>query len=212
VQGVKTLRLSADRMIRLDRKDAVPVTEYGALWWFPEGAGEVWVAGGPDLIENARLELADNALFWSRLASRGPIAFDEFHHHHGATQLPINLLTTALQIAFLAILFFWAKGSRLGPARDEPLTQHRSALEYVRAMAALTANAKVEDELVAALKHDFRKKLQDELAIPSSWSWDEAATSFAAKTGTEKSAVITAAELSDFLAVSRALAKLEAAF
>jgi len=41
LEGVKTIRLSADRMIALSRADAVPVTEHGALWWFPEGSGEV---------------------------------------------------------------------------------------------------------------------------------------------------------------------------
>jgi hypothetical protein len=209
LEGVKTIRLSADRMISLGRADAVPVTEHGALWWFPEGEGEVWAAGGPDLIENARLELADNALFWSRLAARGPIAFDEYHHHRGATVMPVNLVATLLQVLFLGVLALWAIGTRLGPPRDEPLTQHRSALEYVRAMATLTANAQVEDELVVALKHDFRRRLAEELSIPPGWSWEEAATQLAKQTGVSRDEVLAAARETSFVPLSRALAKLE---
>lgn len=209
LEGVKTIRLSADRMIALSRADAVPVTEHGALWWFPEGSGEVWAAGGPDLIENARLELADNALFWSRLAARGPIAFDEYHHHRGATVKPVNLVATLLQVIFLGVLALWTIGTRLGPPRDEPLTQHRSALEYVRAMATLTANARVEDELVVALKHDFRRRLAEELSIPTSWTWEEAATQLAKQTGVSRDEVLAAARETSFVPLSRALAKLE---
>ncbi len=207
--GARALRLSADRMFEVHHAGAVPVVEHDALWFLPEGRGEVWVGSGPDLVENARLELADNAVFWSRLASRGPIAFDEYHHHRGATVVPVNLLASMLQLGFLAVLFLWARGSRLGPPRDEPATKHRSALEYVRAMAALTANAKVEDELVAALKHDFRRRLQDELAIPTGWRWDEAATELARRTGVEAAEVLTASRELRFVPLARALAKLE---
>ncbi len=209
--GAAALRLSADRMIELRREDAVSVVENGALWWFPEGRGEVWVGGGPDLLENARLELGDNALFWSHLGARGPVLFDEFHHHGGATKMPVNLLASLLQLGFLAGLFWWARGSRLGPPRDEPVTQHRSALEYVRALAALTANAGVEGELVVALKHDFRRRLQEELAIPAAWSWDDAATELARRTGVDRQSVLAAAAEPDFVPLSRALAKLEQA-
>jgi hypothetical protein len=207
--GVKSLRLSADRMVRVDRKEAVPVTEHGAVWWLPEGRGEVWIAGGPDLIENARLELADNALFWSRLASRGPLTFDEYHHHHGATQLPVNLLTSGLQLLLLAALLFWARGTRMGPPRDEPLTAHRSALEYVRAMAALTANAKVDDALVEGLRRDFRRRLEEELGIPQSWGWAEAARAWAGKTGGVEAQLTAAATLTEFVPAARAFATLE---
>ena len=164
--GAKRLRLSADRMIHVDDDAAVPVTSDGALWWLRRGAGEIWIAAGPDLAENARLELADNALFWGHLAAKGPVVFDEFHQHLPASRVPINLLVTALQLVFLASLFVWARGTRLGAPRDEPATWHRSSLEYVQAMGALTRNAGVEGELVLALKTDFRRFLREAAAIP----------------------------------------------
>lgn len=209
--GATTLRLSADRMLEVKARGAVPVTEHGAVWWLRRGRGEVWLGAGADLIENARLEVADNARFWSHLASRGAITFDEYHHYPHAGDVPINLLVSALQLGFLALLFVWARGSRLGPPRDEPPSQHRSALEYVHAMAALTANARVEDELVVALKHDFRRRLQDELGIATSLGWDDAATELARRAGVTREEVLAAAGETRFVPLARALAKLERA-
>ena len=77
VEGAKRFRLSADSTVSVLDERAVPVTSDHALWWLRHGAGEVWLAAGPDLAENARLELADNALFWGHLATRGAIAFDD---------------------------------------------------------------------------------------------------------------------------------------
>lgn len=207
--GAHQLRLSADRMLAVSDEHAVPVTSDGALWWLKRGAGEVWLAAGPDLAENARLELADNALFWSHLAGRGPVAFDEFHLHSGATVVPVNLLVTFLQLGFLAMLFLWARATRLGPARDAPPSWHRSSLEYVKAMAALTRNAGVEAELVVSLKAEFRKRLRDGFGIPFEWSWGEADAELAGRGVIEVGMLIRIANDGEFHSVSQALAKLE---
>ncbi|MFZ5446927.1 MAG: DUF4350 domain-containing protein [Myxococcota bacterium] len=211
LDGATALRLSAERMIEVDAPRAVEVVEHGALWWTPVGGGEVWLGAGADLVENARLELADNARFWSRLASRGPIAFDEYHHHRGATQVPVNLVTSALQLVFLAALFAWARGARLGPPRDDPPNIHRSALEYVRAMAALTANAKVDAELVTALRSDFRRRLEDELGISAALGWADAALEFSRRTGEAQDEFLAASREERLLPLSRLLARLERA-
>ncbi|MDP3152433.1 MAG: DUF4350 domain-containing protein [Archangium sp.] len=207
--GAKRLRLSADRMLAVSDEHAVPVTSDGAVWWMKRGEGEVWLAAGPDLAENARLELADNALFWSHLAGRGPVAFDEFHLHSGATVVPVNLLVTGLQLGFLAALFLWARATRLGPARDVPASWHRSSLEYVKAMASLTRNAGVEAELVVTLKAEFRKRLRDELGIPLEWSWEEADAELARRGVTDAGVLIGAANDGAFVSVSQALARIE---
>lgn len=209
LEGAKKLRLSADRTLAVADEHAVAVTSDDAVWWERRGRGEVWLAAGPDLAENARLELGDNALFWGHLAERGPILFDEFHQHRGASVVPVNLLITALQFGFLALLFLWARATRLGPARDVPVTWHRSSLEYVSAMAALTQNAGVEGELAVALKADFRRRLQDELGVPTWWTWEEADAELARRTSLEPGALLRACAQTAFLSLSRELATLE---
>ncbi len=207
--GAKRLRLSADRTLASSDEHAVPVTSEGAVWWVKRGAGEVWMAAGPDLAENARLELADNALFWAQLGRRGPVAFDEFHLHSGASVVPINLLVTGLQLGFLAMLFLWARATRLGPARDEPASWHRSSLEYVKAMASLTRAAGVEAELVISLKSEFRKRLRDDFGIPLEWSWDEADAELARRGVIEAGILKKAANDDDFVSLSQGLARIE---
>ena len=209
LDGAKTLRLSADRAVTVSDERAVAVTSDSAVWWMRRGRGEVWLSGGPDLAENARLELADNAVFWGHLVARGPIVFDEYHQHRGASVVPVNLLITGLQLTFLAFLFVWARATRLGPARDQPQTWHRSSLEYVTAMAALTSNAGVEDELVVALKAEFRRFLRDRLGVPVEWTWEEADAELARRTSIEAGALVTASSQPEFVKLSQELAKLE---
>ncbi|MBL8909452.1 MAG: DUF4350 domain-containing protein [Archangium sp.] len=207
--GLQKLRLSAEYMTGLKREGAVPVTDASALWWFPEGDGEVWVSTGPDLIENARLELLDNAKFWKNLGARGPIAFDEYHLSAHAQSTPVSILASLAQLLVLAALFVWARAPRLGPVREEPATQHRSAIEYVRAMASLTANAKVEGELIGALKDDFRRRLDDEHGISRSMAWPDVARELERRTQIPANDVLAAAAETRFLPLSRALAGLE---
>ncbi len=209
LEGAKTLRLSADSMVNALDDGAVPVTSDRALWWMRRGEGEVWLGAGPDLAENARLELADNALFWGHLAKRGTIVFDEFHHHQSGAALPVNLVATVLQLIFLALLFLWARGARLGPPRDDPPRWQRSSLEYVTAMAALTRNANVEKELVVSLKNDFRKLILEQAGIPLAWSWEEADTELARRGVIGGAELIRAAQEADFVAASRLLATIE---
>src|SRR5581483_657884 len=115
-----------------------PVTKHDMLWWQQRGKGEVWLAAGPDLAESARLELDDNLAFWSAIAARGPVAFDEFHQApKPAPPLTANLWGSLGQLLFCALVFVLAFGARLGPARPTPQERHRSSLEYVTSMAAL---------------------------------------------------------------------------
>ena len=207
--GAARLRLAADRTLAVTDEQAVAVTSDDAVWWRKLGGGEIWLAAGADLAENARLELADNALFWSHLAERGPILFDEYHHRRSTRPLPVNLAITALQLAFLAGLFMWARGPRLGPPRDAPPTLHRTSLEYVRAMAALTQRAGVEAELVEALRVSFRRRLQEELAIPQGWSVEAADAELARRQLIAPGELLAASRVSGFVALSRGLASLE---
>ncbi|HZI16881.1 MAG TPA: DUF4350 domain-containing protein, partial [Myxococcus sp.] len=82
-RGLERLRMSLDRSLTVGLPEAVPLAgAKGAamVWWVPEGRGEVYVLAGADVAENRRLGLLDNLRFWDALASRGPLAFDEYHH------------------------------------------------------------------------------------------------------------------------------------
>jgi hypothetical protein len=146
--GIEHLRVLADETIASTLPAAVPLGS--ALYWAPLGLGEVFIGSGPDLAEGARLDLDDNAAFWASL--RSPIGFDELHQApRPKPDLRANLIGALLQVAFCALAFGLTFAPRLGPARPTPMTQHRSTLEYVRSMAALTRQAHVEPELASEL-------------------------------------------------------------
>lgn len=204
------LRLAAEAMVSVDHEDAVPVTEPPALWWWPLGKGEVWIAAGPDLAENARLELLGNADFWAALGARGPLWIDEWHHRPPPdAPPPLHFVVTALQGVLVALFFVTAAGTRLGPARGEPRRLHRSASEYVDAMAALTARARVEPELVEALRVRVRRTLHDALGVSTTLSWDEAARLTAQRSRLDAATVLALSTTQDFLAMSRLAAQVE---
>jgi hypothetical protein len=173
--GLAALRLSADTTVALADQGAVPAAD-SALWALPLGEGQVWVAGGADLIENRRLELDDNLAFWQHLAARGGLAFDEFHHREGAP--PSNslaLVAFALQTLAFTAVFALARGTRLGPARPVPAERHRGSLEYLDSLAHLTRGAHVERELIAELPGRLRLLMQERLGVPVTLAEHEAA-------------------------------------
>jgi hypothetical protein len=210
LQGLATLRVRAQRMIVLHREGAVPVAEWGALWWWPAGAGEVWVGAGPDLAESGSLGQADNARFWGALAARGPMVFEERHHLRGsAPHPPLNLAATLLQLGLVGLAFVVARGSRLGPAREPPPRVHRSALEYVAAMARLTRAARVEPELLDALRARARRLVQEHLACPPALAWEDAVALVGARDAAAARSMVGLAGARNFLDASRHLARLE---
>lgn len=166
LEGARTLRVATDRSLTVTNAEAVALTSPPAVWAMRVGAGELYVAAGADLAENARLDLADNAVFWRNLAARGPMWLDESHHVARAQVTPtVNLWATGLQFLFAAALFVVARGSRLGPPRAEPAAPLRSSTEYVEAMARLTARARLEPELVEALRRQVRLTLHERLGL-----------------------------------------------
>ncbi|MBK7860216.1 MAG: DUF4350 domain-containing protein [Archangiaceae bacterium] len=148
LRGVKTVRVLADETVVSSLPQAVPLA--GSLLWAPLGRGGVFIGAGADLAEGARLELDDNAAFWAGLPA--PLAFDELHQAPlPRPNLSANLVAVLLQLSFCALCFLLAFGRRLGPPRPTLTEQHRSSLEYVRSMAALNRQARVEPELAHEL-------------------------------------------------------------
>ena len=137
-----------------------------AVAWRRFGRGEAWVLAGADLAENRRLELLDNLRFWEQLAARGPVVFDEFHHHAAAPPpMSRGILVFVAQLLACAAFFAYARGSRFGPPRPEPVERHRSSLEYLHSLAWLTRRAKVEKELLTELEARHRALLHERLGL-----------------------------------------------
>jgi hypothetical protein len=209
--GVKTLSVSAGSTVVVADARAIGATSDGALWVQRRGAGEVWMGAGPDLAENARLELADNAAFWANVGARGPVIFDESHLVAAETPpLTTNLLASALQFGFLALVFVAARAARLGPPRPSLAGRQRSAMESVRAMAALTRDAKVDAELLARLRAELRACLKERLGLAVTLPTSELVRALEAATPLGHDELETVFSGTDFLEASRALARLEA--
>jgi hypothetical protein len=181
--GVAHLRVAAEPGLRSTAPGALEVATSGALLHWPLGAGAVWVAG-PELAENRRLELDDNARLWGNLAAAGPIAFLE-GHHVAALVPPISthLQALAMQALLLALIFVLAVAPRLGPPRPTPTALERPLSDSVRALARLTARARVEPQLARALRQRLRALLQERHGIPTAFPSDEAARALATATG-----------------------------
>jgi hypothetical protein len=144
----------------------------------PEGRGEVYVLAGADVAENRRLELLDNLRFWDALASRGPLAFDEYHHGAAPKQEPPSargLWVFVAQGLLVGLLYAVSRGTRFGPPRPLVVEKHRSALEYVRSLGWLTRRSKVERELLPELARQLRRQMHERLGISLTLPEDEAA-------------------------------------
>ncbi len=133
------------------------------------GRGEVLVLAGAELLENFRLAEGDNLALWARVASRGPVAFDErFREPRGGPAPPSSRALTALVLQALAaaLCLFWAMGRRLGAVRPPPSAgASRTAADYVASIAALYRRARAEPELVRSSYRRLRQELHARAGI-----------------------------------------------
>ena len=179
LRGLSSLRVSRDRSLRMEHDDAVPLAGLsgtGMVWRWGLGKGEVYVAAGPDLAENRRLELLDNLRFWDALAARGPLRFDEFHHAV-VTRPPLSqgLWVFIAQALAVGLVYAVSRGTRFGAPRPVRVERHRSSREYVRSLGWLMRRAKVEAELLPELDSALRRLMQERLGIAPSLPDVEAA-------------------------------------
>ncbi|RKH38541.1 DUF4350 domain-containing protein [Corallococcus sicarius] len=179
LRGLSSLRVSRDRSLRMEHDTAVPLAGLsgtGVVWRWSLGKGEVYVAAGPDLAENRRLELLDNLRFWDALAARGPLRFDEFHHAV-VTRPPLSqgLWVFIAQALAVGLVYAVSRGTRFGAPRPVRVERHRSSREYVRSLGWLMRRAKVEAELLPELDSALRRLMQERLGIAPSLPDAEAA-------------------------------------
>ncbi len=211
MKGARSLRVANDHTLTVTNAEAVELTSPPGVWVMSVGKGALYVAAGADLAENARLDLADNAVFWRNLAAQGPMWIDESHHVARVQATPtVNLWATGLQFLFAAALFVVARGSRLGPARAEPSAPLRSSTEYVEAMARLTRRARLEPELVEALRRHLRLTLHERLGLSLSLPDGERARALRLALGWNDADANGLFGDRSFLGLSKRVARLEA--
>ncbi len=158
LRGLNHLKLSSNTSFESQHPSATAMTADRRLWLILEGNGGVWLAPSASLLQNNRLDSADNAQFWLNLSARGPLAFDEFHHHAqlasgGAlilTLLPFLALLVALALTF---------GVRFTPARAPHPTPPASSQDVVSALAQVAARARLEGALKQTLDLQVRRWL-----------------------------------------------------
>lgn len=115
----------------------------------PWGQGRVIVIGAPELAQNQRLAIADNARFWSSLLEEvgqaHPLAFDEFHHGFtGERSMGEFAARYGLQYAVGQLLLgvaLWALALRRFGRQRDPVKELR-----VGATDALAATSRIYRE------------------------------------------------------------------
>ena len=121
-----------------------------------------------------------------------------------------SALTEVQRRSVLAALFVVARGSRLGPPREEPAAPLRSSTEYVEAMARLTQRARLEPDLVDALRRQLRLTLHERLGLSLELPDAERARELALALALPEDEALALFAEPDFLKLSRRVAKLEA--
>lgn len=133
----------------------------------PFAAGRIMILSDPYIVSNAGIAVADNSrLAVNLVTSRaGPIAFDEYHHGHGANNnrlfqyfegTPVALIF--LQFGLIVALVFFSQSRRFARPVPEPEPDRLSKLEYVSAMAELQQRTHAYDLAVENIYSDFRRR------------------------------------------------------
>jgi hypothetical protein len=137
----------------------------------PAGRGEVLILSGTEPLENGRLAEGDAVSLLTRLAARGPIAFDErWLVARDAPPSPVRagLVVAVLQAAAAAALLLAARSRRLGAIRPPPADgTGRTARDYLVSLAALYRRAGAEDEIARATWRRARQVLERRAGIPA---------------------------------------------
>lgn len=169
----------------------------------PLGAGSVYLFSTPTLLENHRLDLADNLRLLEGLAllartAGGPLRFDEAHHRGAQAGEAGSLLghpavlAGAVQLALVGLVLLAAVGRRFGPIRPLVVDRRRSALEYVESLAALYRRAGDEAALVEEVRRDLRRRLLDRFGVSAALDEAEAARRLEARTGVPEDEIASA--------------------
>ncbi|HEU4382029.1 MAG TPA: DUF4350 domain-containing protein [Anaeromyxobacteraceae bacterium] len=152
---------------------------YVAAVSVPWGRGEVLILESPEALQNSRLAEPGNLELAARLAARGRVAFDErflLPRAGGAPPSRRALAALLAQGLAAALLFFWARGRRLGAIRPTPpRSAPRTAADYVASLATLYRRARAEPRLAEEAWRRLRGELWRRAGVPPALSDEEAA-------------------------------------
>jgi hypothetical protein len=149
-----------------------PVVHFGAagrnlLVEAPFAAGRIIILSDPYIVSNAGINLVDNSrLAVNLVTSRdGLIAFDEYHHGHGATNNRFfqyfedtPVIAIFAQFGLIIALVFFSQSRRFARPVPEPEPSRLSKLEYVSAMAELQQRTRAYDLAIENIYTDFRRR------------------------------------------------------
>lgn len=133
----------------------------------PFASGRVVVLSDPYIVSNAGIGAADNArLAVNVVTSRaGTIAFDEYHHGHGANNNRLfqyfegtPVIALFVQCGLIVALVFFSQSRRFARPVPEPEPDRLSKLEYVSAMAELQQRSRAYDLAIENIYSDFRRR------------------------------------------------------
>lgn len=147
---------------------------------FRRDRGQIWVLHRPDVLSNANVREADNAVLACRLAEAmlrerpgGRLAFDEYVHglrdRPSVTELLFRppVLAVTLQVTALALLALWHHGVRFGPLRTAPQAPRRSKEEFLDAMAELLTRNGDRGAAFRTARDALVRKLEASLGLPA---------------------------------------------
>ncbi|HZB46245.1 MAG TPA: DUF4350 domain-containing protein [Pyrinomonadaceae bacterium] len=135
---------------------------------YPYGRGRVVILSDPFIVSNGGVKLADNLQLAANVVAGagGPIAFDEYHHGHGATENPVfayfagtPVLWIFAQAGLIVLAALWTRGRRFARPLPAPHVDRRSKLEFVASMAELQERARAYDLAVENVYARTRRAL-----------------------------------------------------
>jgi hypothetical protein len=168
--GPKALALATDGRTPI----AAAVREGRGTFYVVASLGP-FLAAGLGQADNARLALA---FAHDAVASRGAVAFDEYHHgYHPSTDALVLLQSTwpgrALVFASVAgFLYLVLSGRRLGPPVPLDPRPARSSLEYIRGFAGLVRRSGRGEIARRRLRRDLRGGLARALGLDPGLPFD----------------------------------------
>jgi hypothetical protein len=198
-------------LVRAD--DDVLVTEE------PVGRGSIVYVADPSLLENARLDHADNAAVALGLAGeeRRRVVFAEGVHGYerrgGVGAIPVRWQATFLAIALAALAFVWARGRRLGPPDRQSRELPPPRALYVDALAHTLERTRDRQHATEPLRISTRERIAARAGLSHDAGDDDIdrAARALGLSEAERAALVTVADDDAAFALGRASARVASA-
>ncbi|MBS2032777.1 MAG: DUF4350 domain-containing protein [Deltaproteobacteria bacterium] len=166
--GVGQLAVSSGRGFDAEPGRAVPLAVAGdspVMLSVDLGQGRLVAFAGPDVLTNARLDLADNAQLLANLGALGPVLFDERHHREDPSEAALAMGryygAATLAAMVLAVVLAASTARRLGPLREQAAGRPRTSRDYAVQLGRLYARARAEPTLAQELLRDLRARARE---------------------------------------------------